>query len=72
MPSRNRTFDESQEFDELETDAASLARTSHWAELQRTETLKRLESIVVTVQPMHKSDSMTLMHSGDFDGQFGS
>jgi len=28
--------------------------------VERSETLRRLQSIVLTVQPMHKSDELTL------------
>jgi hypothetical protein len=53
-----RTFDESEAFERLEA-AAAAARTRRSEEVARKDTLQELDNIVITVQPMHKSDSMT-------------
>ncbi|KAI8471691.1 MAG: hypothetical protein J3K34DRAFT_458208 [Monoraphidium minutum] len=43
---------------------AAAGGSALWAGLERTETLKRLDDIVLQVQPMHRSDSLTRTHSG--------
>jgi hypothetical protein len=58
MPRSNftppRTFDEGQDLDEIEATAAAGR-----GDLERSHTLHELDGIVLSVQPMHKNDSMT-------------
>ncbi|GBF91007.1 hypothetical protein Rsub_03862 [Raphidocelis subcapitata] len=53
-----RTFDEAQDLAELEAVAEDVsAGNQQWGELSRAQTLKTLDNICLSVQPMHKSES---------------
>lgn len=64
-PERARsTFDEAQDLAEIEAMADDVSvGNQQWGELSRAQTLKTLDDICLSVQPMHRSESW--VHMGD-------